>query len=97
MNYSNLVNLRPPFADPALVIDVAKRVDVMSSTMTKLVSSFLVRDRRSDAGHAAESGCSCRGLCSPGESNQYLAHLRYESSRGRGAVGEWQSPVRPGS
>ena len=92
------VNLRPPFANPELVMDIAKRADVIKlndDEVGKLDSWLKTGD--SDSQYASKSRRPCRSLCSVGESNQYLAYLRHESRRGRGALGEWQSPVRPGS
>ena len=91
------VNLRPPFANPELVIDLAKRADVIKlndEEVGKLAS--WPENRRSDTQHAPQSRRPCRGLRSLGESNQHLADLRHESRRGRGALGEWQSRVRTG-
>jgi hypothetical protein len=89
--------LRAPFADPGLAMDIAKRADVIKlndDEVGKLASWLRTGEATLNTPRSPDALAEA---CAAFESNEYLADLRHESRRGRRAVGEWQSGMRPGS
>jgi fructokinase len=82
------VNLRPPFADPVPVMELAKRADVIKLNDDEVgkLASWL-RTGEATLNTPRTQDALAEALRSLSESNQHVAHLRHQSSRGRGAVG----------
>ena len=82
------VNLRPPFADPPLVMDLARRADVLKLNDGEVGQlAHWVRTGEFDLGHAARRCVDRARLSDAGRSNRRLPRLRNARRRGSRALG----------
>ena len=92
------VNLRPPFADPKRIVELAARADVLKLNHDEVgqIASWL-RTGEATPNPPGNAG-GCRGsLCDPFEGHQHASDLRDDGLRGRGALGSRQPRDRFGS
>jgi fructokinase len=90
------VNLRPPFANPELVIDLAKRADVIKlndEEVGKLASWLKTGEATLNTPRSPDALAEACAVLAKATNTSRIC---VESRRGRGALGEWQSRVRTG-